>query len=248
MSDQLTVPTSFEDLSELSAGFVDRVDADIVILYGPVPYDDGARVEFAIQLLDGSIALQGIGSVRATVDGGDQRVPETQYDIVLDRLSFEGSNAVFFDRLVLARAAISEPPQADEAQSEEVAENIAEEESAEFQDESDSANEDADPDDIAVDDSGFADVASLDDGAAGLMRASTHSAEPPHAVPPRDPGASSGMYAHSAPIPTLSRPPEPSIDPARRVRPARFPGGAQNTQETTHDPAETAQDEEYLED
>ena len=294
MGDLLTFPTDFTDLSQLAEGFVDRVQEDRLILYGPVPYDDGAPIEFVILLLDGSVALEGQGAIRVAADGGDQRTPETRYDLVIEKLSFEGSNEVFFDRLLMAREAISERPPS-QAPTPEAAENEVElvdeeliaapdediegaaqevafdevevamddevpqeEPPSEESDISVASHADLDEpgyaeaatsiepesvdesvDEFVVDDSEYVDVVhdvspllepapsnlTLDDGAAGLMRPSTHSAEPPHAVPPRDPRTGSGLFAHGAPIPLPPSPPEPSIDPSRRIQPARSPQG-----------------------
>ena len=41
MSQVLTVPTHFNDIGELSEGFLDRVEQDTLILYGPVAYEEG---------------------------------------------------------------------------------------------------------------------------------------------------------------------------------------------------------------
>jgi hypothetical protein len=108
MSQVLTVPTHFNDLGELSEGFVDRVERDTLILYGPVAYEDGSDIEFAVLLADGSPALEGVGRVRAAVDGGAGRVRETRYDIVIEALQLDGHYEVVFERLVLARQSISE--------------------------------------------------------------------------------------------------------------------------------------------
>ncbi|MFZ1866247.1 MAG: hypothetical protein WAU39_18645 [Polyangiales bacterium] len=110
MSKVLTVPTHFNDLGELSEGFLDRVEQDILILYGPVAYEDGAEIEFAVLLADGTPALQGKGLVRAAVDGGADRVPETRYDVVVEQLNLEGRYEVVFERLVLSRQAVSDRP------------------------------------------------------------------------------------------------------------------------------------------
>jgi len=115
MSQVLTVPTHFDDIGELSEGFLDRVEQDTLILYGPVPYEDGSEVEFAILLADGSAALEGKGRVRAAVDGGAERVPETRYDVVVEALELAGRSEVVFERLVMARQAVSEPAPADDA-------------------------------------------------------------------------------------------------------------------------------------
>ena len=66
MSQVLTVPTHFNDLGELSEGFLDRVEQDTLILYGPVAYEDGSEIEFVVLLADGSPALEGMGRVRSS--------------------------------------------------------------------------------------------------------------------------------------------------------------------------------------
>ncbi len=114
MSQVLTVPTHFNDIGELSEGFLDRVELDTLILYGPVAYEEGSEIEFAVLLADGSRALEGTGRVRAAVDGGADRVPETRYDVVVEALQLDGSCEVVFERIVLARQAVSEPPPAPE--------------------------------------------------------------------------------------------------------------------------------------
>ena len=116
MSQVLTVPTHFNDLGELSEGFLDRVEEDTLILYGPVAYEDGSEIEFAVLLADGSPALEGVGRVRAAVDGGAERVPETRYDVVVEALELDGRSEVVFERLVLARQAVSNRPPADNAE------------------------------------------------------------------------------------------------------------------------------------
>ena len=112
MSQVLTVPTHFGDIAELSQGFLDRVEQDTLILYGPVPYEDGSEIDFAILLADGSAAIEGRGRVRAAVDGGDERMPETRYDVVLEALQLDGRYEVIFESLVLARQAVSDRPSA----------------------------------------------------------------------------------------------------------------------------------------
>jgi hypothetical protein len=104
MSDVLTVPTHFADLSELADGLVERVDENKVILYGPEPYEDGAVVQFAVLLSDGSPALEGKGRVLASIDGGEDRAPETRYDVVLDSLELDGRAEVVYERILLASA------------------------------------------------------------------------------------------------------------------------------------------------
>ncbi len=118
MSQVLTVPTHFNDIGELSEGFLDRVEQDTLILYGPVAYEDGSQIQFAVLLADGTAALEGTGVVRAAVDGGADRVPETRYDVVVEALELDGRYEVVFERLVLARQAVSEPPVPDPEENE----------------------------------------------------------------------------------------------------------------------------------
>ncbi|MGB5812622.1 MAG: hypothetical protein WBG86_18955 [Polyangiales bacterium] len=112
MSQVLTVPTHFQDIGELSEGFLDRVENDTLILYGPVPYEDGSEIDFAVLLADGTSALEGKGRVRAAVDGGAERVPETRYDVVVEALELEGRFQVVFESLLMVRQSVSEPPPA----------------------------------------------------------------------------------------------------------------------------------------
>ncbi len=114
MSQVLTVPTHFNDIGELSEGFLDRVEQDTLILYGPVAYEEGSEIEFALLLADGTTALEGFGRVRAAVDGGADRVPETRYDVVVEALQLDGRSEVVFERLVIARQAVSDAPPAED--------------------------------------------------------------------------------------------------------------------------------------
>jgi hypothetical protein len=102
MSDVLTVPTHFADISELASGLADRVDEGKVILYGPDTYEEGAVIGFAILLADGSAAFEGRGRVVASIDGGEDRAPETRYDVVLDSLELDGRAEVVYERILMA--------------------------------------------------------------------------------------------------------------------------------------------------
>ena len=51
--------------------------------------------------------------MRAAVDGGADRVPETRYDVVVEALQLDGRSEVVFERLVLARQAVSDHPPAE---------------------------------------------------------------------------------------------------------------------------------------
>ena len=110
MTQVLTVPTHFNDIGELSDGFLDRVEQDTLILYGPVAYEEGSTIEFAVLLADGTAALEGTGRIRAAVDGGDERVPETRYDVVVEALELDARSEVVFERLIMSRQAVSDHP------------------------------------------------------------------------------------------------------------------------------------------
>ncbi len=107
MTDVLTVPTHFGDISELSVGLVDRVDEERIILYGPTAYHEGSQVGFSVLLLDGTPALEGVGRVAAAVDGGEEREPETRFDIVFDTLQLDGRSEVVYERVLLARQSMA---------------------------------------------------------------------------------------------------------------------------------------------
>lgn len=106
MTEVLTVPTSFGDLSELSQGLADRVEEERIILYGPASYTEGDTVGFAVLLVDSTPALEGYGRIAAVVDGGDQRDPETRYDIVFESLQLAGRSEVVYERIILARQSL----------------------------------------------------------------------------------------------------------------------------------------------
>jgi hypothetical protein len=108
MSEMLTVPTAFGDISDLTEGLADRVDGEQIILYGPTPYDEGAELDFSVLLLDGSPALEGRGRVEASVDGGEDRDPSTRFDIILGSLELGGVAEAVFERMLMARSLVGE--------------------------------------------------------------------------------------------------------------------------------------------
>ncbi len=188
MTDVLTVPTHFGDISELSSGLADRVDEERLILYGPTAYEEGATVGFSVLLVDGSPALEGIGRVTAAVDGGEERAPETRFDIVFDSLQLEGMSEVVYERIVMARASmVGDEPATGEVDIGELEEAAAAEAAPEAEAhsadwEGDAETAVADPEQVAAladesagepdmgfDDGGatvVADVSELDDAAA----------------------------------------------------------------------------------
>lgn len=120
MSDFLTVPTQFADISELADGLVDRVDENKIILYGPNAFEDGAAIRFAVLLADGSPALEGAGRVLTSIDGGEERAPETRYDVIIDHLELDGRAGVVYERMLMAAGGGDEGPATGEVAIEEL--------------------------------------------------------------------------------------------------------------------------------
>ncbi|GAB4111357.1 MAG: hypothetical protein OHK0013_47380 [Sandaracinaceae bacterium] len=102
---QLIIPTPFEDVSQLTDNFATRVDEtpQIMLPYHE-PVADGEWFQFAVQLADGTVALEGVGRSTGTQDNGEEYPPEYRYDVVLDSLQFEGMSEVMFERILQARA------------------------------------------------------------------------------------------------------------------------------------------------
>ena len=120
-SPTLTVPTAFNDISQLAEGLADRVDDERLMLYGPEPVEDNIWVRFAVLLMDQSIALEGVGRAVASIDGGDERPDVARFDIVLDNLQLEGTSEVVYERILMIRSqAFSEGPGTGEVGVEEI--------------------------------------------------------------------------------------------------------------------------------
>lgn len=104
MSDAtLTVPTAFVDISQLAEGLADRVDEGRLMLYGPDSYEEGSWVRFSVLLEDQSAALEGVGRVVTSIDGGDERPEVARWDVVLDNLQFDGTAEVVYERILMVR-------------------------------------------------------------------------------------------------------------------------------------------------
>ncbi|MGB0678779.1 MAG: hypothetical protein ACPGUV_03865 [Polyangiales bacterium] len=108
MSEGLIIQTDFAHLGEFNAAMADRVDDERLILYGPDAYADGERIAFAVYLGDGSVALQGEGSVVTCVDGGADRHSDARFDVVLDALELDATSREIFTAML--NIAVSEPP------------------------------------------------------------------------------------------------------------------------------------------
>ena len=207
MSEVLTVPTHFEDLSQFSDGFVDRVDQDTLILYGPVPYEDGSAIEFAVLLADGYTALEGIGKVRAAVDGGSDRVPETRYDVVIESLDFDGRYEAVFESLVITRQRVSEPPTGTRG---EVHEDDVEQADTEGQPTVDEFSDSWDDAEVSSEEPMVADDAA-EPVPEGLTRPSLgRDEEVVHeSSVQQEPAPSTGLFQYAGTLPIPERPPTP---------------------------------------
>jgi hypothetical protein len=102
---QLTIPTPFNDVSELTENFATRVDEtpQIMLPYHE-PVEAGQWLQFTVQLADGTTALEGTGRSTDTLDNGEEYPPEYRFDVVLDSLQFDGMSEVMFERILQARA------------------------------------------------------------------------------------------------------------------------------------------------
>ena len=150
MSEMLTVPTAFENIPDLSAGLIDRVDPDQIILYGPTPYEPGTAIDFSVLLLDGTPGFEGRGVVMESIDGGDERDPSIRFDTVVVNLELGEEAAAIFEGMVLERQLLAGDDTEEVAyEAEESEEEVAyeaeesEEESAELAEESEEEAEEA---------------------------------------------------------------------------------------------------------
>lgn len=103
MTQPLTIPTPFNDVSELTDNFATRVDETQIMLPYSEPIEDGVWLTFTVLLADGSVALEGTGRSTGAHDNGEEYPPEYRYDVVLDSLQFAGMSEVMFERILQAR-------------------------------------------------------------------------------------------------------------------------------------------------
>lgn len=103
MTTQLTIPTPFADLAELTESFSQRVDEQRLMLPNAEPMPEGEWVQFDVQLADGTSALAGVGRVQGAFDNGEEHPAEYRFDVVLEALQLEGMHEVMFERLLVAR-------------------------------------------------------------------------------------------------------------------------------------------------
>lgn len=230
MSDVLTVHTHFEDISELAQGLADRVDENQIILYGPESYEEGAELGFQVLLADGTPGLEGSGFVTATYDGGEDRDPDTRYDVVIAGLRLEGMSEVVFERLMVARASLvgDEPPSTEMAVPEGLAEAVAAEEVAEVADVAEPVEEAVEAvaaEEVAeVEEAAPAPIeAMFDDEATTVASAADFLAE--EAEPEPEPVAAEEVAEVAEPEPVAAAPVEPPA-PAPVAAPAPAPVSA----------------------
>ncbi|RLB57357.1 MAG: hypothetical protein DRJ42_00665 [Deltaproteobacteria bacterium] len=117
----LTVPTAFNDISQLAEGMSDRVDDERLMLYGPDAVEENSWLRFSILLMDQSVALEGVGRAVASIDGGAERPEVARYDIVLDNLQLEGMSEVVYERMLAYRAGAFDGPATGEVSADAVA-------------------------------------------------------------------------------------------------------------------------------
>jgi hypothetical protein len=103
MTQPLTIPTPFNDVSELTDNFATRVDETQLMLPYSEPVGEDVWVSFTVLLADGSVALEGTGRAAGTQDNGEEYPPEYRYDVTLDSLQLEGMSEVMFERFLQAR-------------------------------------------------------------------------------------------------------------------------------------------------
>ncbi|MGF1465032.1 MAG: hypothetical protein ACFCGT_02760 [Sandaracinaceae bacterium] len=111
MSYAISVPTPFDDVSDLAENFAPRVDEERVMLPHGEAIPEGEWVEFAVTLGDGTAALAGTGRCTGSYDNGDDRAPEHRFDVVLDSLHLDEIARVYFERILMFRNQhYGEPP------------------------------------------------------------------------------------------------------------------------------------------
>ena len=90
MSDDiLEVQTSYGDVAELGAGWVDRVDGERIVLAFERSTEPGAGVRYVVHLADGTPAFAGAGRCLEVVDRGDDAPAGVRYVTQLDALQFD---------------------------------------------------------------------------------------------------------------------------------------------------------------
>ena len=115
MSYAISVPTPFNDISELAESFASRVDEERLMLPNADQIPEGEWVQFAVVLADGTAAIAGTGRCTNCVDNGEDRAPEHRFDVVMDSLQLDDMAQIYFERILQVRAAqMGEEPETGE--------------------------------------------------------------------------------------------------------------------------------------
>jgi hypothetical protein len=115
MSYAISVPTPFNDISELAESFASRVDEERLMLPNADHVPEGEWVQFAVVLADGTAAIAGTGRCTNCVDNGEDRAPEHRFDVVMDSLQLDEMAQIYFERILQVRAAqMGEEPETGE--------------------------------------------------------------------------------------------------------------------------------------
>lgn len=103
MTVQITVQTTFADMSALAEGYVERVDGTYLVLPAGIEVPDGEWVQFEVRLTDGSAVLAGVGKSAGQRDHGEEYGAE-RYDLWIAEIQLaEGVSDVVWERIALAR-------------------------------------------------------------------------------------------------------------------------------------------------
>src|SRR5689334_2848386 len=109
MAETLQIATPFGELSELVEHFSQRVAEGRLMLPYPQPVEEGAWTQFQLFFADGTVAMEGMGKITGAYDNGEEHPAEYRFDLVLEELTFEGTNEVVYERMIMARDSLAHP-------------------------------------------------------------------------------------------------------------------------------------------
>lgn len=248
MAENLQIATPFGELSELVEHFAQRVGDGRLMLPYPQTAAEGEWATFQLFFADGTLAFEGTGKITGAYDNGEEHPPEYRYDLVLEELTFEGTNEVVYERMVMSRDSLSgaepgtgevavpdeaPPPPAEATGAVDISEmEDAEEADAGFVDAETSVGAPVEaprakpaappparaPRTLAVHDGK---LPSPHAGDASQLRRPTHpSAWSPEPIERPPAAQSSGLFDYEGGLPRPAAPPRPDIEPDLRVQPA----------------------------
>jgi hypothetical protein len=245
MTIQLSLPTPFGDIAELTENFAQRVDDQRLMLPSGESLPEGEWCQFSVLLADGSAALAGVGRIAGAYDNGEEHPPEYRFDIVLDSLQLEGMHEVMFERLMVARETqMKGEPVTGEVNVEALEQHAAAPELEEY-DEAVDGTKEVDLAEVREVPAAKAAAAPKAPKAAAypttprqpgtlpsphtfnghpLTRPSVGTTWSPESIERPLPAQSSGLFDYQGGVPSPKSPPRPDIDPSARVRPAPRPG------------------------